>query len=97
MDSESLKEAVNRLVGDITAEAETLHDEQALKNLDTAKDMIAGLVSDLCANARRRNEKECSVGMIGWASYILLTDLVLNNFDVFEEIVEMEKESEKGE
>lgn len=97
MNSESLKEAVNRLVGDITPEGETLHDEQALANLHTARPMIAGLVSDLCSNARSRNEYECSVGMIGLASYNLLTDLVLNNFDVFEEIVEMEKESEKGE
>lgn len=44
MDSESLKEAVNRLVGDITAEAETLHDEQALENIKTAEDAIADCI-----------------------------------------------------
>ena len=88
MDSESLKEAVNRLVGDITAEAETLHDEQALKNLYTAEDMIVELVSDLCSNARRANESAYSVSKIAMVSYNLLLNLVANNLDVFEKIVD---------
>ena len=96
MDSESLKEAVNRLVGDITAEAETLHDEQALENIKTAEDAIAGLISKLCSNARRRNERDGSVSVIGHRSYAILFDIVCRDFDVFAGIVE-EIHEEEGE
>ena len=95
MDSESLKEAVNRLVGDITAEAETLHDEQALENIKTAEEAIAYLISKLCSNARLRNERADSVSEMGHMSYTILFDIVCRNFDIFELIVEEIHEEEE--
>ena len=94
MDSESLKEAVNRLIGDITAEADTCHDRQAIENIETAEDAIADLISKLCSNARNRLEREGSVSKIGHMSYTILFDMVCRNFDIFELIVEEIHEDE---
>ena len=96
MDRESLKEAVNRLMGDITAKAETWHDRQALENLCNADDMIIGLISKLCSNIRGRFERATSVSKIGQVSYSLLSNAIYDNIDVFESIVE-EMHKEEGE
>ena len=83
MNSETILEVINKLVGNIEPYGETYHDEKAYNNQEELIYIIRELIGALGANSRYKNRVEYSVKKIGKRAYNSLKNL----YDVIGDII----------
>lgn len=83
MNSETILEVINRLVGDIEPYGETYHDEKAYDNQENLIFITKELVNTLVINSRYKNRVQYSVKEIGERAYDSLKGL----YDVIGDII----------
>ena len=83
MNSETILEVINRLVGDIEPYGESHHDEIAYDNQEELIYIIQELIDALGANSRYKNRVQYSVKEIGERAYDSLKDL----YDIIGDII----------
>lgn len=83
MNSETILEVINRLVGDIEPYGETYHDEKAYDNQEEMIYIIRELIGILGRNSRYRNRIEYGVNKIGKRAYNSLKNL----YDIIGDII----------
>lgn len=86
MNSETILEVINRLVGDIEPYGETYHDEIAYNNQEELIYIIRELIGILGRNSRYRNRVQYSVEKIGERAYNSLKNL----YDIIGDIINEE-------
>ena len=86
MNSETILEVINKLVGNIEPYGESHHDEIAYNNQEELIYIIRELIGDLGANSRYENRVEYSVKKIGKRAHDSLKDL----YDVIGDIIKEE-------
>ena len=86
MNSETILEVINKLVGDIEPYGETYHDEIAYNNQEELIYIIRELIGDLGANSRYKNRVEYRVNQIGKKAHNSLKNL----YDIIGDIINEE-------
>lgn len=71
----TITEIANKLIGCIDAHGESNHDEASLKNLDDVDYLLYYYVSKLLENARRENDCQGTVQLIGEKSRKIIDEL----------------------
>lgn len=76
-----ISEIITRLLGDISVECETYHDDEVLKNLDGYEEALSAILKEIFACAHWKGDYRGSANACGKKAQMIVIDSIMKSID----------------